>query len=68
MMLYISVKRIKFCISTLADSIFSAYESCLDVVAVKKKIKDFEMNFEKEHGHKVLYCTLASISPAVLLL
>jgi len=23
------------------------------VVVVKKKVKDFEVNFEKEHGHKV---------------
>jgi len=40
----------------------------LDVVAAKKKIKDFEMNFEKEHGHKVHTAQWREIIPAVLFL
>jgi len=33
-------------------------ELCSNVVAFKKKIKDFEVNFEKENGYKVWqnYC------------
>jgi len=38
------------------------YEWCVDFVALKKKIREFEVNFEKEHGYTVRqsYCTLNS--------
>ena len=39
-----------------------ATERCLNIVAAKKKIREFEMNFEKEHGYTVRcsFCTLTA--------
>jgi len=57
---------VTFCVLTHANSSFCDYEPCLNVAAVKRKIKDFEANFEKEHGHKV--STILHIGSRYLLL